>query len=107
MESETEKSVLEESTSEKSDAASMEQSDNDEPLMKLRQKRNAAQPQEQITWMKKETNRTTSNDFADHDEKLWLNMPEGTLTRLSNPIEFFELFCTEDLLELILEQTKL
>ena len=34
-------------------------------------------------------------------------MLEGTLTRFSNPIEFFELFFTEDLLELIFDQAKL
>lgn len=57
--------------------------------------------------MKNGTNKATPNDFVDNDQKLSLNMPEGTLTRFSKFIEFLELFFTEDLLELIFDQTKL
>ena len=57
--------------------------------------------------MKNGTNKATTNDFVDNDQKLWLNMPKGTLTRFSKFIEFLELFFTEDLLELIFDQTKL
>ena len=57
--------------------------------------------------MKNGTNQATPNDFVDNDEKLRLNMPEGTLTIFSKFIEFLELFFTEDLLELIFDQTKL
>lgn len=53
------------------------------------------------------TNWTTPNYFVDHDKKLRLNMPEGTLTWFLNLIEFFRLFSIEDLLELIVDQTKL
>ena len=38
--------------------------------------------------MKNGTNNATPNDFVDNDQKLWLNMPEGTLTRFSKFIEF-------------------
>ena len=57
--------------------------------------------------MKRGTIFTTPNDFVDHDKKLRLNMPEGTLRRFSYRIEFRRLFSTEDLLELIFDQTKL
>lgn len=58
--------------------------------------------------MKEGTIWITPNDFVDHDdEKLLLNIPASTLARFSKPIEFFQLFFTEDLLDLIFDQTKL
>ena len=59
-----------ENTSEESDATNVGKSDNNKPPKKLRQKRNATQPQEQIKWMKIGTNWTTPKDCVDHDEKL-------------------------------------
>ena len=73
-------SILEESTSEKNDAANVKESDHDKTKkLHTHKKRITTQPQEQIKWMRKGTNWTTPNDFVDHDEKLHRNMPEGTL----------------------------
>ena len=96
MESETEESFFEKITLEESDAVNVKESDNDEPPKNANAK--CYPTQEQIKWIKKGINWTTPNDFVDHNRKLRLNIPEGTLTRFSNLIEFFELFFIEDFL---------
>ena len=57
--------------------------------------------------MKTGTVWTTPTYFNDYDEKLKLNLPDGTRTRFSSPIEFFELFFTDRLVEHIFSEIKL
>ena len=85
----------------------MEESGDDEPPNQISKKRKLTQSQKQIKWMKMGTLWTTPTDFTDYDEKLKLNLADGTLTRFSSPVEIFELFFTDELVKHIFHQTKL
>ena len=85
----------------------MEESGDDEPPNQISKKGKLTQSQKQIKWTKTGTVWITPTDFIDYDEKLKLNLPDGTLRRFSSPIELFELFFTDGLVEHIFSETKL